>query len=120
MSLAAKIKSLRKSRGLTQSELGELIGVQKATIQKYENEIIVNLKQETITKLCEVFNVTPAYLLDWDEKYNSDQLKKEVKMLEAIQLLYNIDNEGLRKIWNYINYIKDDDDYKITSNKNND
>lgn len=118
MSLAAKIKSLRKSRGLTQSELGELIGVQKATIQKYENEIIVNLKQETITKLCEVFNVSPAYLLDWDEIYNSYQLKKDVKIIEEIQQLYKINNEGLEKICNYINYIKDDDDYKIRQNKN--
>ena len=51
------IKKLRKQKGLTQQELGKLLGVQKSAIAKYENGRVSNLKKETISKLAEIFNV---------------------------------------------------------------
>lgn len=54
------IRQLRKAKGLTQEELGLMLGVQKAAIQKYESGQIVNLKLKTIKKLCEIFNVDPV------------------------------------------------------------
>lgn len=62
-----RIKKLRKDKGLTQQQLGELLGVQKSAIAKYENGRIPNLKKETISKLAEIFNVSPNYLLGIDE-----------------------------------------------------
>ena len=32
-----RIKKLRKEKGLTQQQLGEMLGVQKSAIAKYEN-----------------------------------------------------------------------------------
>ena len=61
------IKRLRKQKGLTQQELGKLLGVQKSAIAKYENGRVSNLKKETISKLAEIFNVSPNYLLDINE-----------------------------------------------------
>lgn len=58
------IKKLRKEKGLTQQQLGNLLGVQKSAIAKYENGRVSNLKKETISKLAEIFNVSPNYLLD--------------------------------------------------------
>ncbi len=37
--LGEKLRALRKKRGLTQSQLGELIGVKKATISKLEKGV---------------------------------------------------------------------------------
>ena len=62
-----RIKKLRKEKGLTQQQLGELLGVQKSAIAKYENGRVPNLKKETLTKLAEIFNVSPNYLLGIDE-----------------------------------------------------
>lgn len=62
-----RIKKLRKEKGLTQQELGQMLGVQKSAIAKYENGRVPNLKRETISKLAEIFNVTPNYLLGIDE-----------------------------------------------------
>lgn len=62
-----RIKKLRKEKGLTQQELGEMLGVQKSAIAKYENGRVPNLKKETISKLADIFNVTPNYLLGIDE-----------------------------------------------------
>ena len=62
-----RIKKLRKEKGLTQQELGELLGVQKSAIAKYENGRVSNLKKETIAKLADIFHVSPNYLLGIEE-----------------------------------------------------
>lgn len=86
--LGARIKELRKIKGFTQDELGDLIGVKKVSIQKYESGAIVNLKLDTIEKLSEVLEVSPAKLMGWDVEFNSNQLKRNVKLLESIQGTY--------------------------------
>lgn len=50
------IKGVRKERNLTQTELGELIGVQKAQISKLEN----NTKNVSIGTLLKVFEALKA------------------------------------------------------------
>ena len=65
--LGDRIKKLRKERGLTQQELGSMLGVQKSAIAKYENGRVSNLKKDTISKLAEIFQVSPNYLLCIDE-----------------------------------------------------
>ena len=63
MTTGEKIKQLRKERGMTQEELGNLIGVQKAAINKYETGVVVNLKQATIAALADALHVSPVELL---------------------------------------------------------
>lgn len=91
-----KIKELRKERNMTQEELGELLGVKKAAIQKYEKGEIINLKLATIKKLCDIFQVSPDKLIFpdgemLDQKYNSKELKFEVKVIEEIEALYGLE-----------------------------
>lgn len=74
MTIGDRIKKLRTEKGLTQEELGVMIGVQKQAIYKYEQGLVVNLKRDTIAKLAQVFNVSPSYLM-WGEK-NDDLDKK--------------------------------------------
>lgn len=54
------IKQLRNEKKLTQEELGALLGVQKAAVQKWESGTVKNLKRETLKKLSEIFEVSPA------------------------------------------------------------
>ena len=64
MTIGDKIKRLRKERGMTQEELGAMIGVQKAAINKYETGIVINLKREVISKLAQALDVNPVWLMD--------------------------------------------------------
>jgi predicted XRE-type DNA-binding protein len=50
--LGQTIKNIRKERNLTQSELGELVGVQKSQISKVEN----NLTDARFDTILNVFN----------------------------------------------------------------
>ena len=57
-----RLKELRKQRGMTQEDLGKLLGVGKATVSKYESGAL-QLSQGVITALTEAFDVTADYLL---------------------------------------------------------
>ena len=71
MTTGEKIKQLRKSLGMTQEDLGNKIGVQKAAINKYETGIVVNLKKSTISSLAHALGVSPIELLSPDEHSGS-------------------------------------------------
>lgn len=77
-----RIKELRKKHKLTQSQLGEIIGVQKSAVAKYERGEIVNLKRETISKLSNYFNVKPSFLMGIDDE-NTDMRFFQPKDSEA-------------------------------------
>jgi transcriptional regulator with XRE-family HTH domain len=83
-----RIKRLRKERKWTQEMLGAKLGVKKAAVQKYESGRVVNLKQETIKKLTDLFEVPPTTFLDcsdWDRYAEKVNLSEQVKTLELIQ-----------------------------------
>ena len=66
MTTGERIKKLRKEHKLTQEELGKMLGVQKAAIQKYEKGTVTNIKKESILKLADILGTTPEYILGWD------------------------------------------------------
>ena len=70
----SRLKDLRKRRGLTQKELGNMVNVTKTSISCYENgSRIPNM--ETFIELIKIFDVSPNYLLSVDEYekiYNDD------------------------------------------------
>lgn len=60
------IKKLRLENNMTLEQLGDRVGVGKSTVRKWENGIIANMRRDNIAKIAEVFNVSPAYLMGWD------------------------------------------------------
>ncbi|MDR1329548.1 MAG: XRE family transcriptional regulator [Oscillospiraceae bacterium] len=61
--LGERIKQLRQQKGLTQGQLGEIVGVQRAAIGKYEKGGIVNPPLVAIKALAAFFGVSTDYLL---------------------------------------------------------
>ena len=51
MNTSEKIRMLRIQKGLSQEALGQLVGVQRAAINKYEKGSVVNIKRSTLQKL---------------------------------------------------------------------
>lgn len=94
MSAGQKIKALRETRGLTQEELGEKIGVAKATINKYETGIIVNLKRSTIENISKALDVSPAYLMGWTDNID---IKENNGMVGSNNGTVNITNGSKRE-----------------------
>lgn len=71
MEIGQRIKQARLAKRMTQEELGEIIGVQKSAIAKYENGRIVNIKRSTLKKISDVLDIHPAELI-WEEKIEKD------------------------------------------------
>lgn len=74
MEMGQKIYNLRIQKGLTLEELGNMVGVGKSTVRKWENGMIANMKRDKILKVSEVLDTTPAYLMGWKEE---EQTQKE-------------------------------------------
>ena len=64
MTMGEKILRLRKEKGMTQEELGNEVGTQKAAINKYETGIVVNIKRSRIERLANALGVSPVWLMD--------------------------------------------------------
>ena len=57
MEIGKRIKDARILKGLTQEQLGNLVGVQKSAIAKYESGRVVNIKRSTLHKLAEALDL---------------------------------------------------------------
>lgn len=64
-----KLKEIRKSKGLTQKEVGDILGVSDATANRIEKGInVINNKQ--IVMLCKALDVRADYLLGLESEEN--------------------------------------------------
>lgn len=76
MNIGERIRTARLKRGLTLLEVANKVGKTEATIQRYESGNIKNLKNDTIKDLADALNVSPAYIMGWEELETS-QLSAE-------------------------------------------
>ena len=92
MNVGEKIKTARLSKGMTQEQLGEIVGVQKSAIAKYENGRVVNIKRSTLKKISDVLEIPPFELV-FDEGHKAMQNKNDamaditLKLFEDMELL---------------------------------
>ena len=86
-----KLAEARKAAKITQKELAEKLGINRATLSKYENGTIdLNLSQ--LQKIADALNVTVGYLQGYDllnAKELVDALKKGDK--STVENLLNLD-----------------------------
>lgn len=104
MSIGDNIKKKRNQKGITLLELAESIGVREATVQRYESGSIKNIKHETIIKIANVLETTPAYLMGWEEEHISKSENQpreqfingnEKELVECYRLCNKEDKEEL-------------------------
>ena len=67
MTMGERIRFYRNKQGLTMEQLGEMLGVRRAAVMKYEDGSVENIKRSTIKRMAEIFGVSPCYLM-WGEE----------------------------------------------------
>jgi len=98
MNMGEKIYKLRKEKGLTLEQLGDMVGVGKSTVRKWENGMIANMKRNKIIEVAKALNTTPAYLMGWEEDPGSSDGYYEND--ETAQIAQEIhDNTELRALF---------------------
>lgn len=119
MSIAERIKTIRKEKGLTQKQLAELSGLLEPTIRKYESGK-VQPKSENLNKIANALGVHPSQIdsrLVWNDEYDVKQLAEDSVLWEAIVRRYgeepastmndflSLTDEGQQKASEYIDYL---------------
>lgn len=108
MFIGTRLRKLRKEKGLTQTELGELLNVTKVSICCYEKNVRVP-SLETLEDLSSVFGVSCDYFLGKDVSsimedtpnysfYISKEEMSFLKMLRINKNLYNKMNSDPKRL----------------------
>lgn len=64
MTVAEKIKALRKQAGFTQTELGDRLGVKKNAVSKWECGRVEDIPASKLKAMASLFHVSASYLID--------------------------------------------------------
>lgn len=84
MDFGQKIKQIRKSKGMSLEQVGDIVGVGKSTVRKWETGDIANMRRDKIAKLANALGVEPSYLMGWTEDAPTSILTAdELRMLKA-------------------------------------
>ena len=67
MTIGERIKKLRLEKEYTLDEIADKLNTSRQTIFKYENNIVTNIPSDKIEKLALIFNVSPAYIMGWED-----------------------------------------------------
>ncbi len=91
MLVSTRVKELRKSRGLSQKDIGKLIGVTKVSVCGYENGTRTP-SLESLELLADIFEVSTDYLLGRELYVVSDKVNKYVGSIseEDIEIIKEI------------------------------
>ena len=74
MTIADRIQSLRKTKGMSQEELADAVGVSRQAVSKWESEQATP-DLEKIIIMSDIFEVTTDYLLEGIEPVKTDDHK---------------------------------------------
>ena len=55
--IGEKIKELREDKGISQYRLAELTGINRSTINRYENGSIQKISCDNLIKICEALDI---------------------------------------------------------------
>ena len=102
------IRYLRKRAGLSQEELGQVLGVKRVTVQKYENNSI-SLKTENMRALSTLFGVSP-WAFVFPETVSPDFLLDHKK--DNLMLFYSLNDAGRAKAVDYVLDLSGNEKYR--------
>lgn len=92
------IKQKRLKLGYTLEQLGDIVGVTRATIHRYESGNIAHIDTNMIEKLAVALHCTPAQLVGWETLPQTGNKKLD----ELITLCYTLDQDQLDLIINTV------------------
>ena len=89
MKIGDKIRMLRKQKGLTQTELGEKLGVKTNAVSKWECGRVEDIPMSKVKAMSVLFDVTPSFLI-YDEQLPSNATPLDVHSFHRIPILGRI------------------------------
>lgn len=105
MEIKDLIKEKRQELGLTYEQLGNLVGVGKSTVRKWETGMVENMRRDNIIALSKALRISPALLMGWDINELSDDNISTINYSEEekqhIEDLRKLNDLGKDKVFSY-------------------
>ena len=93
---AQRLKEVREERCVSAIELAEGLGINKATIYRYENAEIGKIKSVTVNAIAEYLDVNPDYLI------GASDIKHTAKEAEALMADITDDEKMLLELFRQV------------------
>lgn len=88
MKVGARIKQRRIELGLSVDELATLLGKNRATIYRYENNEIEHLPITVLEPLAIALQTSPAHLMGWDDMQYDSKPKEDIHVVKEDLISY--------------------------------
>ena len=99
------LQKLRGEAGLTQEEVAERIGVERATYARYESGAR-KLSASALMELAHFYEVSPEYIMLMEEPNIDEEWEHEL-----IHSARRLNAEGRKQLIKYMNWLLGDKDY---------
>ena len=104
MNIADRIQSLRKSKGISQEQLADVVGVSRQAVSKWESEQTIP-DLEKIVLMSEYFDVTTDYILKGIEPVSAEMNHMTIGDVLDQKVLTAGNGKRTKKILRYLLYV---------------
>lgn len=116
MTVGERIKSARIAANMTQETLGNILGIGKSAVHKYEKGLVSNIPLPQFQLMAEALNVSATWLACWDEKdFTADEAV--VDETPASRIYNRLNADGQREYVRYGNYLCSQEEYLADENE---
>ncbi|BDR80657.1 hypothetical protein N072000002_09140 [Clostridium tetani] len=107
-----RIKTRRNKLMLSYQDLADKTGLSKSTLQRYETGAIKNMPLDKLGVLAKALNVSPAYLMGWEESVTNND-KEDTKKTTLLSNFNKLNDIGKDKVITYTKDLLDNNKYSI-------
>ncbi len=100
MTIADRIQSLRKTKGMSQEELADAVGVSRQAVSKWESEQATP-DLDKVVIMSDIFEVTTDYLLKGIEPAKTDDHKTMADVIDS-KVLTDKNGKRAKKILKWV------------------
>ncbi|MHB9943638.1 Cro/Cl family transcriptional regulator [Clostridium sporogenes] len=115
------IRKRREELNLTYEQLGNMVGVGKSTVRKWETGMIENMRRDNIVSLAKALNISPAVIMGWEDiqqekenEINNNLSQKEKALLKSFSKLNDL---GKDKVIVYTKDLLDNNKYSLANDE---
>lgn len=115
------IRKRREELNLTYEQLGNMVGVGKSTVRKWETGMIENMRRDNIVSLAKALNISPAVIMGWEDiqqekenEINNNLSQKEKALLKSFSKLNDL---GKNKVIVYTKDLLDNNKYSLANDE---
>jgi repressor LexA len=118
MNIGQRIKLRRKKLGISADELACKLKLSRSTIFRYEKGDIEKLPVDILEPISKILNVSPSYLMGWDDIKDSQKTELKIEEKKIIDNFRLLNEKGQKKTLDYIQDLLIGDIYKKNTKNN--